>query len=250
MDIHMMELFFEIHSDLPREGPGDSQSTQKALSLMKDLPDQPLILDIGCGPGKQTMDLIEMTKGRIIAIDNHKPYVDRLNETASKAGLESRIHAFYGDMTRPGFKEESFDVIWSEGAIYIMGFENGLKTWKPLLKKKGYIAVTECTWLKPNPPQEVKRFFDEGYPGMLDIEANLRVIKGTGYYIADHFTLPEHAWWNDYYHPLEDRIDRLKEKYKDNEEALQLLEGEGVEIELYRKYSDYYGYVFYVIRLC
>ena len=245
-----MELFFEIHSDLPREGPGDSQSTQKALSLMKDLPVQPFILDIGCGPGKQTMDLIEMTKGRIIAIDNHKPYVDRLNKKASKAGLKNRIHVFYGDMTRPGFKEESFDVIWSEGAIYIMGFENGLKTWKSFLKNGGYVAVTECTWLKPNQPREVQIFFDEEYPDMLDIETNLKVITRSGYDIVDHFTLPEHAWWNDYYHPLEDRIDRLKEKYKDNEEALQCLECECVEIDLYRKYSDTYGYVFYVMRLC
>ena len=243
-----MELFFEIHCDLPREGPGDAQSTQKAFSLMKDLPVRPLILDIGSGPGKQTMDLIEMTEGSIIAIDNHKPFVDRLNQKASEAGLKNRIQAFYGDMNHPVFKEESFDVIWSEGAIYIMGFEKGLKVWKPFLKKEGYIAVTECTWLKPDPPRELKRFFDEGYPDMLDIESNVKVIKRSGYDIVDHFTLPEHAWWNDYYHPLEDRIDGLKEKYRDNEEALQILENEGVEIDLYRKYSDTYGYVFYIMR--
>jgi hypothetical protein len=38
----------------------------------------------------------------------------------------------------------------------------------------------------------------------------------------------------------------LREKYKDNEKALTILESEEREIDLFRKHSQYYNYVFYV----
>ncbi len=44
------EIFWEIHSKLPREGPGDDASTRKAFSMLADLPNAPCILDVGCGP--------------------------------------------------------------------------------------------------------------------------------------------------------------------------------------------------------
>ena len=37
-------------------------------------------------------------------------------------------------------------------------------------------------------------------------------------------------------------------KYTNNKEALTVIEEEENEIELYRKYSDYYGYEFYIMQ--
>lgn len=247
--INKIDIFFEIHKDIPREGPGDSKSTQRAFSLLKNLPSKPKILDIGCGPGKQTFDLIKLTDGNMVAIDNHQPYIDSLNEEIVKQGLTDRIQALNKDMFNLDFEEKSFDVIWAEGAIYIIGFENGLKTWPRFLKTKGHIAATEISWLKPNPPDELKTFWDECYPNIQNIESNLEIIKRCGYKAIDYFPLPESAWWDDYYNPIQQRITKLKEKYHDNEDAIKMIELEEKEINIYKKYSAYYGYVFYIMQL-
>ena len=77
------------------------------------------------------------------------------------------------------YEDNSFDLIWVEGAIFVIGFEKGLRDWKP-------------------------------------IEAKLPFIKA---------------------------------RYKDNKEALQFIGMEETEIEMFRRYSDYYGYVFYIMQI-
>ena len=122
-----LDIFFELHQDLPREGPGDNPSTRKALSFLKELPPQPLILDIGCGPGMQTIELARCTKGKIIATDTHQPFLDKLKQRAQAEGLSDKITAVNMSMFDLEFEAKSFDAIWSEGAIYIMSFEQGLR---------------------------------------------------------------------------------------------------------------------------
>ena len=145
------------------------------------------------------------------------------------------------------FPNDSFDLIWSEGAIYIMGFRKGLEYWKRLLKPGGAIAVTEVSWLTFDPPEEILKFWSEEYPAITTIDENLSVIGDLGYSVIDHFTLPESAWYQ-YYRPVEKRVAELREKYIGNNEALEVLDATQVEIDLYRKYSDTYGYVFYILR--
>jgi len=48
----MDDLFYEIFEDLPRQGAGDQEFTKKTLSMVAGLPENPEILDIGCGMGK------------------------------------------------------------------------------------------------------------------------------------------------------------------------------------------------------
>ena len=248
-EARMMQVFFEIHSDLPREGPGDRESTEKALSMMSDLKKNPYILDIGCGPGMQTLDILDVINCTVVAVDNHQPFLEQLSEKVKQKGVAGRVQIMNADMSSLGFHQETFDLIWSEGAAYIMGFENALRTWKTFLVKHGYLAVSELTWIRPDPPDEVKRFFDEEYPVMKNIESNLETIRHAGYNVVGHFTLPSSAWWDHYYTPIEKKLPALREKYKDNPEALAVVKLHEVEIDIYRKYSDFYGYGFYVMQI-
>ena len=245
-----MNIFFEIHKDIPREGPGDNTSTKKAFQSLKGLPDQPAILDIGCGPGMQTLELARNTNGKIVALDMHQPFLDRLQQSVNEKKLSHKVEVVKGSMfsLQDYFKEFSFDVIWSEGAIFIMGFEHGLNSWFPFVKKGGFIAVSELTWLKPKRPKEINDFWANDYPGMKTVEENLQLVENAGYDLVDHFTLPESSWWNDYYVPLEKRVAMLREQHKNSDEWQGKLDESLREIEMYRKYSEYYGYVFYVMQ--
>lgn len=245
-----MDIFYEIHKDLPREGPGDNISTKRALGYLKDLPANPQILDIGCGPGMQTLELaknLQKNGGKIIALDNHEPFLISLKQKAEKENLSDKIQTNYGSMFSLEFEDESFDAIWAEGSIYIIGFKRGLKEWKNFLKEGGYLVASEISWLKFEVPDEVKEFWSANYP-VKQIYENLNDIKECGYEIIEHFTLPSESWWTDYYTPIENRIAELWDKYSNDKEAMSILYDTQQEINLFRKYSDYYGYVFYIMR--
>ncbi len=244
-----MEIFREIHSGLPQEGPGNDESTQRALGLVPNLPAVPKILDVGCGPGRQTLALASRTDGKITAVDTHQPFLEELKKRSRAAGLSDRIFTRNCSMAEMNFAEHSFDLIWSEGAIYIMGFQDGLENWRRFLKPRGCLAATEVAWLVADPPAEILKFWEEAYPAITTIAQNRRIIKDAGYALQGDFTLPESAWWDGYYRPLEKRLAQLRIKHADNQAALDYLESERQEIDLFRKYSEVYGYVFYVMQL-
>ena len=244
-----MNIFFEIHQDLPREAPGDNASTRQAFSLLTNVPPQPKILDIGCGPGMQTIELAKLTNGQITAVDTYQPYLDELQRRALAEGVSDNINTLNQSMLSLDFAPHSFDILWSEGAIYIMGFEAGLKSWQTLLKKAGYLVVSELCWLQPNPPTEVKEFWQVNYPDMKRIDDNLQLIEASGYRQLGHFVIPKSSWWDNYYTPLKERLNNLRHKYSDDPQANQVLDNELQEIEIYQKYSDRYGYVFYIIQV-
>lgn len=146
------------------------------------------------------------------------------------------------------FPKESFDIIWSEGSIFIIGFEKGLIEWKQYIKPNGFLVVHEMTWLKSNPPAEIYNYWRKIYPEITTIPKNLEIIKKCDYKIIGYFPLPEDAWWDLYYNPLENRINFLKEKYSNNPEALKVLNLEQQEINMYNKYNKWYGSVFYILQ--
>lgn len=242
-------VFAEVHDEIPRGGPGDFESTRKAFRMLAALPEQPRILDVGCGPGVQTLDLARLTDGAITAVDNHEHFLGRLRGTLAQSGLADRVTVLEQDMFRLRFEPQSFDAIWAEGSIYIIGFEAGLRSWRPLLRRPGYLAATEITWLRPDPPEELVAFWAKEYPAMQDVEANLTTIRRAGYVPLGHFTLPESAWWEPYYGPIERKLPALRAKYREHPRALTVLQLEQTEIDLYRRYSAYYGYVFYAMQV-
>lgn len=247
MDKRSRDIFFEIHQGLPREGPGRNDYTRKAFELLPKL-DKPKILDIGCGPGGPTMELARISGGFVIGMDNHQPYLDVLEEKIEKAGFSERMQAVNGSLFAMNFPEASFDILWSEGSIYIIGFERGLKEWRTFIKSHGFLVVHEMTWLKANPPKEISDYWKKMYPGITTIPVNLEIIPRCGYKVLGHFPLPEDAWWEEYYHPLEERLEQLREKYRDDSEALRILDTEQEEIDLFKKYSEWYGSVFYIMQ--
>ena len=244
----MYEVFFEVHSDLPREGPGDNESTKKAYAMLKGLPEKPRILDIGCGPGMQTVALAKLSNGEIYAVDNHQPFLEQLKKTAEKKGVTDKITVVNGDMKALDYEDGSFDIVWCEGAIFVIGFEKGLKEWKRLVADNGYLVVSELAWLQPDPPKEIKKFFFQGYPAIKTVNENIETIKQAGYKVINHFVLSKEGWWTHYYTPIEAKLSSMKQKYKDNQDATAYLASEELEINMFRKYSDYYGYVFYIMQ--
>jgi cyclopropane fatty-acyl-phospholipid synthase-like methyltransferase len=248
-----MDFLYELFdASLPRLGPGNSQSTKQALDALfsAGLRDTPKlkILDIGCGNGAQTLQLAKHLSGAILAVDNHQPFLDELQRRAEAAGVSGKIRTYLKNMAELGVEEGSFDLIWSEGALYSMGFQEGLAMCRSLLVPGGFMAASELTWFRPDPPAECREFFADAYPPMTDTDTNVANIKQCGYDVVGHFVLPETAWLESFYNPFEDRLQLLREQYATNPERLKLIDSAQVEVEQYRKYSSYYGYGFYLMQ--
>jgi SAM-dependent methyltransferase len=243
----MRDLFFEIHQGLPTEAPGSDEATLEALSHVPDLPSRPRILDVGCGPGRQTLALARVTGGHVTAVDTHRPFLEDLRARAGEEGLRGSITLLNRSMMELGFEPESFDLLWSEGAAYIMGLGNALRSWRRFLKPGGALALTECVWLTNRPAPEVRAFWRANYPAMRTVSDNLDLIEESGYEVVRHFTLPESAWWN-YFTPMQRRVDALRARCAGDEEATQQLDAAEVEIRLFESYPGQYGYEFFVMR--
>ena len=241
-------IFFELYESLPRQGPGNRACAARALAFCRDLPPTPAVLDLGCGVGAQTIHLAELTSGSIVAIDSHAPSIERLKATVSEFGLFEQVTPVVGDMANPPLPPASFDLVWSEGALYNLGIEKALRICHGLLRPGGYLAFTDAVWRRENPPPEVKAGFEDDYPTMGRIPDVLAVIERCGFPLIGHFTLPDEAWWDDFYTPMRYRIEELRDKYEDDDEALAVLDQLAQEPEMHQRYSDYYAYEFFVTR--
>ena len=242
------ELFFELFSGLPRQGPGDAASTLRALALVPGIGPQSRVLDLGCGTGLHTRVLGRSTPAGIVAVDNHPPFVEELNREARALGLADRLEARVGDMRQLDFAPGSFDLIWSEGAIYVMGFEAGLREWRRLLAPGGHVAVTEVCWTRPDPPPECAAFWAREYPAIRDVPARLATIVACGCETVGHFALPPSSWWDDYYRQLEGNLSLFRERHRGEPDAQGLADQVRREIDVWHRYSEYYGYEFFVMR--
>jgi ubiquinone/menaquinone biosynthesis C-methylase UbiE len=242
-------FFFTIFEGLPRQGPGSDACTARAFHLIPDIPPHARILDIGCGSGMQTLALARLSPESIItATDIHQPFLDDLRKRAEDAGLESRIKTLRASMDDLPFPDESFDLLWAEGSSFIMGFKEALHAWKRFLKKGGYMGISDLVWFSDTPSDESRKFFSEEYPAILHEREAGTLIMEAGYSILGTLRLPDSAWWENYYTPLSQRVESLKQQYRDDQDVQALLVTIEKEIRMFRTYSHEYGYSFFVVR--
>ena len=241
-----LNLICEYYSSVERQGPGSPEVTIKALSFIDKLKPESRIADLGCGTGGQTMVLAQNAPGHITGIDLFPRFIDIFNSSAAKFNLQERVKGVVGSMDNLSFQDEELDLIWSEGAIYNIGFERGLQEWKKFLKTGGYIAVTEACWFTEERPAEIHDFWMDAYPGIDTIPNKVDQMQKAGYIPVAAFMLPENCWTEHFYDPQVLAREIFLEKNAGNKAAEDFIENQRHETQLYYKYKEFYGYVFYI----
>jgi|GEM_PF-402315 len=243
------EAFFSLYEGLPRQGPGSESSTHEALQRLGTLKKPLRVIDLGCGSGASTLLLARELQSPVVAYDQHAPFLEALSANADQEGLKSLIDVRQGDFTQLDEPPCSYDLIWCEGAAYLVGFERALSLWRPLLAPGGKLALTELTWLADVPSDEPRVFWKKAYPGMTNREGNCRSAQRVGYSVLDTFALPKDDWWNEYYRPLRRRIATFRANHTVPRTIEAILAETEREMDIVERYSDEFGYVFYLLQL-
>ena len=200
--------------------------TRKAFRMLPSL-DKPRILDIGCGSGIPTLELAKLSNGQITGLDINQPHLNRFKRKIRKVGLSDRVKTLKCSMFDMDFPDESFDIIWAEGSIWIIGFERGIKEWRRFLKSDSFLVVHDA---------------------IKTVSSKLKEISSYGYKLVNHFSLPEDAWWTEYYMPLETRIEELHMRFKNRPKALEMLEKHQDEIDMVKRNPEEHSPAFYILR--
>ena len=235
-----------LHRGLPRQGPGDDAVTRRVLAMLPELPAGASVADMGCGSGAAALVLAAELGERVRALDLARPFLDELAGQARALGLEDLVEIVEGDMGQPPWLDASLDLIWSEGAAYNLTFGGALKTWRTLLRPGGFLVASEITWLRPDPPETPREYWGLAYPEMTDEAGNRAHAEAAGFRVLETFLLPAEAWWRNYYDHLQRRVARFL--YVEDPVLAQVVLETEVEMELFRQFSDWYGYVFYVLQ--
>src|SRR3954447_14444055 len=231
------EVFWALHTDLPREGVGSDATTRELLELARPLPGD-RALDVACGPGRSALVLADAGL-RVTAVDTHEPFLDRLRGAVG----DRPITVERASMRELPYADGAFDLVWCEGAAYLMGVDAALAAWRRLLVPGGALVFTEVGWTTPSPSAAARDFW-AAYPEMRDEAATVAAAEAAGYEVVATRLLPESDWWEEYYGPLADRIAAWPDP--DPGTAAALAENRG-EIDLRRDHPGDYGYTGYVL---
>lgn len=241
------DLIIDLHLRNPRQGPGCDTETRRALDLCRLDHSAPItVADIGCGTGASTLALANSLDAHITAVDFAEPFIDRLRERAAQTDLTDRITTQVASMDSLPFRENQFDLIWSEGAIYNMGFAAGLHAWRPFLRPGAVLAVSHLTWTTATRPDAIHQHWSREYHEITTASANLRTIEQEGYEPIAFFFLPPHCWEDNYYAPLRAGFDAFLARHNHSVAARQIIAAEEAEMQLYNAHSQWYGYAFYI----
>ena len=178
-----LDLLFDLHRRNPRQGPGSRAATLRAIELAGLDSERTLqVADLGCGTGASARVLAEVLDARITAVDFGQPFLDELDRLAAEDGRADRIETvnasiddLHSDDAR--FADGRFDVVWSEGAIYNVGFERGVRDWRRLLKPGGVLVASEITWTTATRPDAIEAFWNAAYPEIDVASAKLGVLE-------------------------------------------------------------------------
>ncbi len=240
------EALFRFFEALPRQGPGSEPVTRGLYDRLRDdLPSEPDAADMGCGSGAAGI-VLAGAGARVTGIDVHRPFLDAFAARAARAGLADRVTCRAAGMLEAGFGAGSLDLIWSEGAVFTVGFDAALETFRTLLKPGGFAVVSECCWFQEARPPEPAAFWAANYPAMRGVGDNILAAERLGYRFHHAEILPSRVWEEGFYAPMEAHMDTLS---PDADPALWEIALEcRAEIALFRRWHTVYGYVFYVLR--
>lgn len=244
-----LALIIDLHLDAQRQGPGGDEETRQAIHLAgREASSGLQIADIGCGTGAASFALARELGCSVTAIDFLPEFLQELNNRAAQHGLSDRITTLQASMDTLPLAENSLDAIWSEGAIYNMGFANGVTAWRRFLKPSGILAVSELTWLTGERPAEIEEHWNQHYPEVDTASAKMAVLEQAGYAPLGYFPLPIDCWLDNYYRPMQDRFDAFLSRHGHSDAAKAIVSAEKNEIALFEKYAAFVGYGYYIAR--
>ncbi|MCW7753450.1 MerR family transcriptional regulator [Desulfobotulus sp. H1] len=232
-----MEDFCKVFETMKRQGPGSRQATLSAFRKIENSAAIRNILEIGCGKGETALTLAEVSEAHITAVDNHGPFLHALTTKFTEKNLSRRIQPLVASMLSLPFENRSFDLIWCEGAAYIMGFEKALATWKKFLIPNGHLFVSDAVWLTSSPSAPCKELWDVEYPDMRSLEERCRQAEKAGYLVVDAALLPRQDW-QDFYDDMEKNLLDLEDSLGESPVFQDLKK----EIAMNRQYGNEYGY--------
>jgi len=192
------------------------------------------------------MLLAQNITGNITGLDLSPDFINIFNENSRKLNLQDRVKGIVGSMDKLPFQNDEFDLIWSEGAIAGIGFEKGLNHWKNFLRKDGYVAITYETWFTDERPEEIEKWWLEYVPEIKTIGQNILIMQKAGYVPIATFILSENCWIKNYFEAQKPVQEEIIKKYAGNKDVEDFIKNNLYEEELYLKYKQYYGYVFYI----
>src|SRR5262245_16218269 len=112
-----------LFAGMEKLGPGSNADTLHVLRLLPERRFQ-VIVDAGCGTGRQTLALAKELGRPIHAVDSYEAFLKDLMRRAGEAGMDHLVVPHCLDMKDiPGVFPE-IDLLWSEGAAYNIGFAN------------------------------------------------------------------------------------------------------------------------------
>lgn len=199
---------------------------RKAFRMLPRM-DKPRILDIGCGSGVPTLELARLGRGEVIGIDIDRHALDKFTRKIKEEGLSDRVQAVSCSLFDIDFAEEIFNIIWSEGSIYVIGFERGLREWRRFLKPGGFMVVHD----------------EQG-----NVREKLEQISNCGYELLGHFLLNKETWSNDYFAPLEKLVAEFRTKYPGDPKILEELRQAQVELDMFNENPERNSSVYFVMK--
>ena len=235
--------FFHVFEQMKRQGPGSPEATLRAFGGIDKPETIRTILDIGCGTGSASLALAEACDARITAVDNHQPFLERLQNDAIRLGYEEQITPVNKSMHNLDFPDGSFDLLWAEGSAYIIGVEEALAQWRPLTRDGGYLFVSDAVWLTQSPSEACEAYWRIEYPQMTTPETRKKQAESLGYEVVDTFILPRQDW-QAFYQDMKAAVLKAVETFGISRALREMTE----EIRLDETYGDEYGYVCLLLR--
>ena len=249
MDDLQLQLLLDLHQSNLRQGPGGDTESKRAMELAGlDRSRRLKIADLGCGTGASSLLLAQQLDADIMAVDFLQEFLDELQVRAVRQGVADKITTLNCSMDALPFEEAEFDVIWSEGAVYNLGFETGISAWRRFLKPGGKLVVSEITWLNGSRSQEIQSHWESEYPEIDVASAKIQQLEQHGYSLEGYFVLPMECWLENYYRPMQRQFDAFLDRHAHSDEAKAIVDAERHEIALYEEYCHDYSYGFYVAK--